>query len=211
MKKIKFLLLFVIVSFANLLFAQKADDLLKSTIDKIRSYKTLEIEFDYRMMNKTANIDEVQSGKLFMKGNAYRLIMEGQEVICDGTLLWTYLVDNDEVMLGNADKGEESMTPNNILTSYYKGYNMSFVNNKNYKAKGQKVLELSNPQEKKFKKIHIIVEEKNLELKKFIVFDNTDNEFVYEIKKNLPNVTLPENFFTFDETQYPDVEVIDMR
>lgn len=212
MKKIKFLLLFVIMCFANHGIAQKvAEDLLKSTIDKIRSYESIEVNFDYRMSNKAAGIDEVQSGKMFLKGNAFRLTMDGQEVICDGTTLWTYLLDNDEVMVSNADQGEESLTPNNILTSYYKGYKVSFVNDKKYEAKGQKVLELSRSEEKKSQKMNIIINEKKLEPVSFIVFDNNENEYTYEVKQLLSNVTLPENFFTFDETQYPNVEVIDMR
>lgn len=48
-------------------------------------------------------------------------------------------------------------------------------------------------------------------LKDLTVSDENNTKFVYVIKKFVTNQTLSDDFFTFKEADYPDVEVIDMR
>ncbi len=188
-----------------------ADDLLKSVIDKTKSYSTMEVNFDYRMTNEAAGIDELKSGKVFIKGDAYKLEMAEQSVYCDGTTVWTYLQDSEEVMVSDVNTGEESITPSSILTSYYNDYKTSFVNNKENAAKGFKTIELKPEAGKKFSKIQIVIDENKLQIVSFNIFDNGGNEFTYLIKKLVPNHPIDDSFFVFNTADFPGVEVVDMR
>ncbi len=57
----------------------------------------------------------------------------------------------------------------------------------------------------------ILVNQKNLSLESFSVYDKNGNVFTYHIIHLSSNLELPENTFTFNPADYPDVEVIDMR
>ena len=69
------------------------------------------------------------------------------------------------------------------------------------------------PKEKdeNFNRLVVIIGTKTMELKEVHLFDNNDSEFVYSITKFITNQILPDNFFIFNEEDYPDAEIIDMR
>ncbi|MDA3943626.1 MAG: outer membrane lipoprotein carrier protein LolA [Bacteroidetes bacterium] len=204
-----------LVSFLLLFFSlhaqQSADDLLKQVIDKTKSYSSIKVEFDYRMLNEDAGIDEVKSGVVIISGDAYKLMMAEQTVISDGVTIWTYLEDSEEVMISNAADGEENITPSRILTSYYEDHKISYQNNHRNEEEGYTTIELKPESGKKFAKIQIAIDEANLQIKSFSIFDNGGNEFIYLIKTMVDTNSLDDSFFRFDTTAFPDVEVIDMR
>jgi len=171
----------------------------------------MEVDFDYTMTNEEAGIDELKTGKVYVKGDAYKLVMAGQMVFCDGHTVWTYLEDSEEVMVSDAVVGEESITPSSILTSYYNDYKITYQNSKENAAKGLKTIELKPETGKKFSKIQIAIDEKKMQIVDFVIFDQGGNEFTYNIKKLVHDSPLEDSFFVFDAGQYPDVEVVDMR
>lgn len=188
-----------------------ADELLKSVIDKTKSYQTMEVDFEYKMLNRDAGIDETKTGKVFIKGDAYKLEMAGQSVYSDGKTVWTYLQESEEVMVSDVNTGEESITPSNILTSYYNEYKISFQNHKENAAKGYKTVELKPESGKKFSKIQIVIDDKKLQIVSFNIFDNGGNEFTYLINKLQHDKIIADHFFVFNPSDFPDVEVVDMR
>jgi len=192
--------------------AQKnAEQLLKSVIDKTKSYKTLSVDFSYRMINSEAGIDEVKNGTVSMMGDAYKLTMAGQMVMCDAKTVWTYLEDSQEVMVSNVEKSEDAITPSSILTSYYEDFKASFTNDKANLAKSLKTIELKPNKMKKFVKIQIGVNEIKQQIVNFSIFDNGGNTFVYDITNMASNVPMKETDFKFNAVNYPGVDVVDMR
>jgi outer membrane lipoprotein-sorting protein len=198
--------------FAGHVSAQKnAEQLLKSVIDNTKTYKTLTVDFSYNMLNNEAGIDEINKGSLSMMGDAYKLTMAGQMVMCDAKTVWTYLEDSQEVMVSNAEKSEDAITPSSILTSYYEDYKASFTNDKANNAKGLKTIELKPNKVKKFVKIQIGIDEAKQQIVNFSIFDNGGNTFVYDITNMTPNTPMTEADFKFNTAKYPGVDVVDMR
>ncbi len=192
--------------------AQKsADQLLKSVIDNTKSYKTLEVDFSYQMFDGKAGIDEIKKGSVSIKGDAYKLTMAGQIVICDAKTVWTYLEDSQEVMVSTADKSADAITPSSLLTSYYEDYKASYINDKVNTSKGLKTIELKPEKVKKFTKILIGLNEAKLQIVNFSIFDNGGNTFVYDISKMTPNTPMEDADFKFNIADYPGVDVVDMR
>lgn len=193
-------------------FAQRsADALLKTVADKTRSYQNLRVDFTYRMINERAGINESTSGTLFLNGEAYKLTMDGQIVISDGKTVWTYLRESNEVMISNAEAGEDVFTPSSLLTSYFKDFASSFVNERQNAAKGLKTIELKPKSGKKFSKIQLGIHEARQELVNMAIFDSGGNTFRYELSKMAPNQVIAKDFFRFNAKDFPGVEIIDMR
>ena len=100
-------------------------------------------------------------------------------------------------------------SPIALINSYYDNITAKCLENDKGNTKKIEVKPLSG--DENIEKIIVTIDEKTLEIKDLHVFDNNNNEFVYDITKFVTNQKLPDGFFTFNEADYPDVEIIDMR
>lgn len=202
------------ILFVSVAFAQNdlnADELLTEVVNKTSSYENFKADLSYTMVNTDMGIDEKKTGVIYVQGDSYRIEMEGQEIISDGKTIWTYLKDSEEVMVSNAEDGEESISPTKILTKYNENYKAKYNNDKKYKNSNIKVIELKPNEKNDFEKMSIIVNANKLSLESFSVYDSNGNVFTYHIVDLQPNLDLPSGTFTFEYDRYPDVEVVDMR
>lgn len=204
----KHFLLIIIALMALAAKAQNAETMFKSAVDKLKKYDNIEIAFDYNMINTEAGIYETMDGAGFLQGEAYKLFIMGQVIICDGNTTWTYNSDAEEVMITEVDKSDGSGSPIAVIESYYDNITAKFVDEKGAVKKIEVKSLMSNDN---FKKIIVTLDSNTLDIKDIHLFDNDDTEFVYVIKKFVTNQKLPADFFTFKESDFPDAEIIDMR
>lgn len=117
---ITFLVLFASLS----AYCQKADEMFRSVVDGIKAFKNIEISFEYKMTNDVVGINETITGNGFLQGDAYRLDLGSQILICDSNTLWTYLPDDAEVMISDVNAEDGSNSPLSIIESYYDNVNV---------------------------------------------------------------------------------------
>lgn len=184
-----------------------ASELVKNTIDNINKHKNVEFVFDYDMSNETIAVTESASGTAYMQGEAYKMEIEGQQIISDGKTLWTYLIDDEEVMVSNPTDDDNIITPIKLLTTYDKDYTMKYGKSS---EKGIKVVEMSNPKGE-FSKVTLKINEAKLEIVSATISNRSGDAFTIKIKKTVFDQNLDAKFFTFDEKAHPKVDVIDMR
>ena len=211
MKKILFAITLLVSISLSAQSDKEADKLLEDVINKTSSYTNFKADLSYTMVNAEMGIDEKKSGVIYVQGDSYRIEMEGQVIISDGTTIWTYLEDSEEVMVSNVEDNEESVSPTQILTKYNESYKAKFSNDKKYKNSNLKEIELKPIDKHNFEKMSVIVNSGKLSLENFSVYDANGNVFTYHIIDLMPNLDLPADTFTFDYAKYPDVEVVDMR
>lgn len=203
-----FLLIISLLALSINLKAQSAEDVFQSVVDKLKSYDNIEIAFDYNMINTEAGIYETMEGIGYIQGEAYKLKIMGQDIICDGSTMWTYNADAEEVMISEVDKSDGGGSPLAIINSYYENISAKFIENS---TSTKKIEAKSLLGDENIDKIIITIDAKTLEIKDLHVYDKNKNEFVYDITKFVTNQNLPVDFFTFKETDYPEAEIIDMR
>ncbi|MBE6343292.1 MAG: outer membrane lipoprotein carrier protein LolA [Lentimicrobiaceae bacterium] len=187
--------------------AQSADDFLKKAIEKNKSYNDISVIFNYQMINNSAGVYENINGYASMKGGSYIMNIDGQEMVCDGTTLWTHLVDDEEVMISEVTD-ENNTSPIAIIDSFSQNITASFVESDNPDIK---IIEVKENEGDTFETVRLYFDIKDLNIKKVHIIVGDGNEFIYEITDFKTNQNLPDNMFIFDENLYPNVEVIDMR
>ena len=187
--------------------AQSADEFLKQAIEKNKSYNDISVIFNYQMINSSAGIYENINGYASMKGGSYIMNIDGQEMICDGTTLWTHLIDDEEVMISEVTDDSNS-SPIAIIDSFSQNITASFVESDNPDIK---IIEVKENEGDTFETVRLHFDIKDLNIKKVHVIVGDGNEFIYEITDFKTNQNLPDSMFTFDETMHPNVEIIDMR
>lgn len=188
--------------------AQSAETVFKSAVMKLKTYNNIEVTFDYNMVNTEAGIYETMEGYGLIQGNAYKLKIMGQDIICDGVTMWTYNADADEVMISEVDNSDGSGSPFAIVDSYSDNITAKFIeeNDKIKKIEAQPLISNDN-----IERIIATIDANSLEIMDIHVFDKNKNEFIYDIKRFVTDQQLPADFFTFKESDYPNAEIIDMR
>ncbi|MCB2220504.1 MAG: outer membrane lipoprotein carrier protein LolA [Bacteroidetes bacterium] len=190
---------------------RKSNEILERLTARTESYKTIEVEFVYKMENTDAGIDEQTEGKLMVMGDKYRLNIAGQTVISDGATLWTYIEDAEEVQINSLEDAEESISPNKLLSSYSEDYRSKYIGEEFLYGTTAYVIDLTPIEGKSYYKVRLIIDKEKDQLLDATIFDKNGSTYSYVIRKFTPNVDVPESTFTFDKSEFPDADVIDMR
>ena len=94
-----------------------ADPLIKKMIKNLRDPKNVEISFTYSYkFNDGSKNTEEQEGTAYIEGEKYKILMKEQENISNALLVWTYLIEDEEVMISNASDGTEN-PPFKLITT----------------------------------------------------------------------------------------------
>lgn len=196
-------------------FAQydpKALETLDAMSKKYKSIPAFEANFSWTLTNDVDNINEEFKGKITVKGDKYRLALPEQEVINNGTTLWTYLPDANEVNIDNYDPNSEDVNPSKIFELYKKGFKYLYLKDETEAGVPCEVIDLV-PEKKdaQYFKIRMNIAKKDKSVKSWTMFDKGGNKYKYTITKFNPEVKIEDSFFTYDPKQHPGVEVIDLR
>ncbi|HNP07948.1 MAG TPA: outer membrane lipoprotein carrier protein LolA [Cyclobacteriaceae bacterium] len=213
MKKSLFTLTFILTG--TLLFAQydpKALEILEAMSAKYKSLTSFEANLTSSLTNDTDGIHEEFKGKITVKGDKFKLLVDDQEIINNGTTVWTYLPSASEVNIDNADPDSDEMNPSKFYVMYKKGYKYLYLEDQMDGGVLCEVVDLV-PEKKdaQYFKIRMNIAKKDKSIQSWVMFDKSGNRYKYSISKFVPNVKVDDSFFTFDPKKYPGVEVIDLR
>jgi outer membrane lipoprotein carrier protein len=190
----------------------KALETLEAMSAKYKAIGAFEADFSYTLTNDVDNINEEFKGKMTVKGDKYRLSLPEQEVINNGTTLWTYLPDAKEVNIDNYDPDSEDVNPSKIFDIYKKNFKYLYLKDEMVGGALCEVIDLvPEKSDAQFFKIRMNIAKKDKSVKSFTMFDKGGNRYTYSITGFNQNVKIDDSFFTYDPKQHPGVEVIDLR
>jgi outer membrane lipoprotein carrier protein len=211
----KFVLLAAFLVFGKLMMAQydpKALEILEAMSKKYKAIANFEASLATFMTNETEGVKEEVKGKITVKGEKFRLLLDDQEIINNGTTVWTYLPSAKEVNIDNFDPNSDDINPVKIFDIYKKGFKYLFLGEKT--EAGQVYEEIDLVPEKKnaqYFKIKMMIAKKDKSIQSWTMFDKSGNRYKYVITKFTPNLKIDDTFFNFDAKKYPGVEIIDVR
>jgi outer membrane lipoprotein-sorting protein len=213
MKKSLFaIILLVLFKTAFAQYDPKALEILEAMSKKYRAIPSFEANISYILTNETEKINEEFKGKITVKGDKFRLALPEQEVINNGTTIWTYLPEAKEVNIDNVDAKSDEVTPSKFYEIYKKGFKYLYLEDKTEGGVLCEIIDLV-PEKKdaQFFKIRMNIVKKDKSIQSWTMFDKGGNKLRYSLTKFTPNVKVDDNFFTFDAKKYPGVEVVDLR
>ena len=182
-----------------------AEALVRLMVNQMKSHKNVELNYKYQVSSEGLST-EAQQGKAWLQGEAYKVEMVEQQIISDGKSIWTYLVDEEEVMISNATEGEDN-TPLKLLTSLDENYAATLTG---LDAKGNATIELANPKGK-YRRISLRANPNNLAINGMDVYMEDGTKLILTVDEMKFDQELDDKFFTFDTKKHPNVDVIDMR
>jgi outer membrane lipoprotein carrier protein len=211
-KSLLAILLLVFVKFSFAQYDAKALETLDAMSKKYKSIPAFEANISYVLTNDVEKINEEFKGKITVKGDKYRLVLPEQEVINNGTTMWTYLPEAKEVNIDTYDPNSEDINPSKIYDIYKKNFKYMYVQDK---ADGGVMCEeidlVPEKKDAQYFKIKMFISKKDKAIQSWTMYDRGGNRYKYTLTKFNPNASIPDTYFTFDPKKYPGVEVIDLR
>ena len=101
--------------------AENDNSLMKKVRKKYDKLQTLETKFTQTSFWALANEEQSEDGVLHLdQKNRYRIETDTQVIVSDGTTVWTYSKDRDQVIIDSVTKSKEHQLPKDILLCYTK-------------------------------------------------------------------------------------------
>lgn len=214
---IKHLLLSSLFAITTIAGHAQDDPKSKAIVDKLmtkaKTWTTFEADFSSRLQNTKDKLDVKQEGSMKVKGKKFRLVLDKNTIINDGTTVYTYNKDVNEVNLSDPAEMDQELDPSKLFTQYEKGFKSLFVEEKADPAGTVQVVKLF-PLEAGKKAYHTVVltvDKAKVEPRSIQVLYKDGNTVTYTLKKFTANPELADALFTFDKAKFPGVEVNDMR
>jgi len=193
----------------------KAKEILDKLSQTNKSYKTIQIDFAFRLENKTGSVTETNEGSVALKGKSYRLHMPamGMEVYSNGIATWSYLTDSNEVNITENDADSDAaLNPANLFTIYEKGFKYNYIGEESIGGKNSVVIDLFPiDKSKEFTKVKLYVDKIKYQILMAKTFNKDGNVYTLTMKNMKTDQNLAEDYFKFDPAKYPKVEINDMR
>lgn len=189
----------------------------KAIVDKLmakaKGWSAFEADFTSRLQSTKDKLDVKQEGNMKVKGKKFRLVLDKNTVINDGTVLYTYNKDNNEVTLSDPSEMDSDLDPSTLFTQYEKGFKSQFVEEKVDAGVPVQVVKLFplEPAKKPFHTVVITVDKSKTEPRSVQVLYKDGNIVTYTLKRFTADPQLADALFTFDKSKHPGVEVNDMR
>lgn len=186
---------------------EKSEKILKDLSANTKSYSYMDVDFDFNFINTSQDINESQKGNIKINQNKFRLDLNQQLIISDDSIQWIYLKESNELQIMEYDSQDEMISPNKLFTIYENGYKSQYIELK----ENNHIIDLFPIESNEFKNIQLHIDQNKIQLKKIILFDKNGGSFSYSITKLITDKEIDENAFRFNEANYPDLEIIDLR
>ncbi|WP_439185080.1 LolA family protein [Carboxylicivirga taeanensis] len=191
----------------------KAKGILDQVSAKTKEYTSIVANFSFAMENLQEGINEAYEGHIILKGNKYKVNLMDVDTYFDGEVLYTHMIDADEVNITVPDlEDEETLNPATIFSIYEKGYTFNYVAEGNVDGKACHEIDLYPVnRDKPFSRIKLLVLKDDLQLYSIRQVGKDGNNYTVTVKEMQTNKQFDDKAFVFDQAANPDVDVIDMR
>lgn len=219
----KLFIFFVLTSFTLLATAQtgtnptKSDPDAKRILDavsaKFKTFASPQASFTYQVENAQGKALSTKKGTVSMKGNKFKVSMDGLEIFSDGKTVWNYDKSANEVTVNNLNESGNGMTPQKVFTNFYdKDFFYKLNGAKTVGGKSVQEIELTpTDKTRPYYKVYVLVDKAANTIYSARFLEKSGGRYSYTVTNLKPSASVPDTEFVFNKSKYPGVEVVDLR
>jgi len=196
------------------LFAQpdaKSKSILKKSEVHYKSLKTITAVFTLTTRGEGKK-PHTNKGKLFIKGNKFRLEYAEQTIYCDGKNIWSYNPVDEEVTLETYKKKTNDLSPEDMFNLYNRNFKSIFEGTVKSGSEVHHVIKLVPKKRKeKFAYIKVQIDQKTNELRKVIQHLKNGNDVIVTVTQLTPNKNLSDGYFIWQASEHKGAVLVDLR
>lgn len=174
------------------------------------SAPSVSMKFDLRVHDKVEDTNSESEGSVVIKNNMYRLDLPENIIWYDGSAIWTLAPEVKEVtvMLPDPDDDTFFSSPSSLFDMYREDFKYSLLR----EVPEGSVIDLypEDPSDTDFSLIRLVIDGQNrLVSAEYRRKDGID--IFIDIKEYNLRESYPDQFFSFDSSEFPGIDIIDMR
>ncbi|MBQ3740170.1 MAG: outer membrane lipoprotein carrier protein LolA [Bacteroidales bacterium] len=189
-----------------------ANEILKKVSAKYQAYSSMQFHYTLKTTKDGKTLSTTQ-GDFALKGNKYRTTFKDQTYFCDGTSIWNYQKSSNEVSVYEYDPSDDEnmMNPQIILKNWEKQFRAKYIRDEFNNNISTALIDLTPKTTQSYYRIRLYINKANNQILRIALYEKDNTTYTYHIEQFKTNVTLADNYFVFDKSKYPGVEVNDMR
>jgi chaperone LolA len=178
---------------------------------KFDSMQDATIRFTQHVKFGFSKIEQSTQGALTMKRpNKYRVELEHQTIVTNGSVVWSYSPANKQVLIDRYKENQNSLSPEQFLLNLPAQYYTTLLGKEKVENAETYVLKLVPKDDQSFiKSVKMWVEDGTWIVRKVQIIDVNDTETVYTVVELKINTRVNDALFTF--TPPAGTEVVDLR
>lgn len=214
----------ILIFFSLLVFVlntnAQQDPQAKALLDKLanitKNYECIESQFTYSITSTQQDFDYTREGIIVLKGDKYRLNLMGVETYFDGETIWSFIIDANEVNITVPDPENTDFflsNPKAIFTIYSTDYKHKYIGEVEKEGIVFHELDLypKDIENSDYSRFKVLISKATEELHSISAFAKNGNIYSVVINKLDGDAIYEDDYFVFNNEDYPDVEIIDMR
>lgn len=187
----------------------QAKKILDAVSARFKSFKSVQSNFSLKIENSSNKVMGNKKGTVYMKGTKYRIQVPGQDIFCDGSNVWTVDAAAKEITLTKLDPSNNAITPQKLFTNFY---DKDFLYKLNGDANGVQEIELTPiDKTKMFHKVIVFINKAAQTITSTKVFEKAGNRYTYTVSGMNTKGNIADATFTFNQKNYPGMELVDLR
>ena len=186
--------------------SNQAENLLNLASKQMESYNNIEFEFSYVLNNRIEQINQESSGQVTLASEKYKLNFLDAIQLFDGKSLYTIVPENEEITITKAQEVEDfGINPRELLQFYKNGYDYHWDISQRVKGKNIQFVKLIPVKgDSEIESLLVGIDTKQNHIYKLIEIGYNGTITTLTINNMKVNSSLPENFFIFNEADYPN-------
>ena len=186
---------------------EKSKDVLAKVSENYQNYKSL--KFTFNLTINSQDINETQTGYALIRNDQFYYETEERNVICNGETVWTLIPDDDECYIDNLSDLDNAINPSEIFTIWKHGFNYKYLK----KEQNSHYIKMfpQNPDKSKYHTIIMKVNDESKSIEQATVKTKDGVTIKLTVKELTPNPEINSNKFTWNENDFPSIDVIDNR
>lgn len=178
---------------------------------KYNSMQDATVKFSQRVKFGFSKLEQNTDGTLTMKRpNKYRVEMEHQTIVTDGSVVWSYSPVNKQVLVDRYKESQNSLSPDKFLLNLPVQYYATLLGKETVGKVETYVLKLVPKDDLSFvKSVKMWVEHGTWIIRKVHLVDVNDTETMYTINELKLNTRVSDTLFSFMPPA--GTEVVDLR
>lgn len=203
----------ILIGFTGKAQAQDAQAILDKAAQMYEQSNGIKANFAIHSVVPQQNISESFEGIIEMKGDKFKLETPDMITWYDGQTQWVYVMHNEEVNVSTPSGDELQLTnPAVLLRQYKKGFSVQYKGTSTTRqAKSAYDITLIPKKKSDIQQIDLQIEKmSNIPAAITITDKNKATVSIY-ISKWETGKNQADSFFSFNESDYPDAEIIDLR
>jgi outer membrane lipoprotein-sorting protein len=214
MKKNMLTLAAFFIAFAA--FAQSSEEA-RNILDRVHSAfeasNGIRLNFTAYITEANGTTHQAQSGEAMIRGDRFKLAMDGIDVWFDGTTQWVLMHDFDEVNISNPAGNEIATISPLALLGMYRGYILQNPVSETVNGRNAFVINMTpaTTANNDFQEISVAIDRETTT----ILQVNLTMGNGMKTRINITNYNANHNFsdsdFVFNVSEHPNVEIVDLR